>query len=54
VFFFAIVPFFAMREMRRVMGADNFRHLFFGGSRPEQFNQPVAGVSNSPFNPGRV
>jgi hypothetical protein len=54
VMFFAIIPFFAMREMRRVMGADNFRHLFFGGNRPEQFNLPAAGVSGSHFNPGRV
>jgi hypothetical protein len=53
VFFFAIIPFFALREMRRVVGAGNFRHLFFGGNRPEQFNQP-AGVSGSHLNPGRV
>ena len=54
VMFFAIIPFFAMREMRRVMGADNFRHLFFGGNRPEQFNLPAAGVSGSRLSPGRV
>lgn len=53
VMFFAIIPFFALREMRRVMGADNFRHLFFGGNRPEQFHQP-AEVSGSRLNPGRV
>jgi hypothetical protein len=54
VVFFAFIPFFAMREMRRVMGADNFRHLFFGGNRPEQFNQPMVGVSGSRLSPGRV
>ncbi|HEY6343908.1 MAG TPA: hypothetical protein VIY49_20625 [Bryobacteraceae bacterium] len=54
VLFFAMIPFFAMREMRRVMGADNFRHLFFGGNRPEQFNQPAVGVSGSRFSPDRV
>jgi hypothetical protein len=53
VVFFAFIPFFAVREMRRVMGADNFRHLFFGGNRPEQFNEP-AGVSGSRLSPGRV
>ena len=37
VVFFAFIPFFAVREMRRVMGADNIRYLFFGGNRPEQF-----------------
>ena len=53
VVFFAFIPFFAVREMRRVMGEDNFRHLFFGRNPPEQFNQP-AGVSGSRLSPDRV
>lgn len=53
VLFFAIIPFFALREMRRVIGADNFRHLFLG-NRPEQFNQPVVGGERSRLSPGRV
>jgi hypothetical protein len=52
VLFFAMIPFFAVREMRRVMGADNFRHLFLGRNRPEQFNQPAVGGSR--LSPGRV
>jgi hypothetical protein len=52
VVFFAFIPFFAMREMRRVMGADNFHYLFFGGKRPEQFHQPEVGGSR--LSPGRV
>ncbi|MBV8477908.1 MAG: hypothetical protein JO033_27705 [Acidobacteriaceae bacterium] len=34
VMFFAFIPFFALRETRRVIGADKFRHLFFGAGRP--------------------
>jgi hypothetical protein len=30
VTFFAAIPFFALREVRRVMGADTFSRLFFG------------------------
>jgi hypothetical protein len=59
VIFFAFIPLFALREVRRVMGADNFRRLFFGGKRPEQFfggNRPEqpAGLSGSRLSPGRV
>ena len=32
--FFAFIPFFALREIRRVMGAEAFRNLFFGKRRP--------------------
>lgn len=31
VLFFAFIPFFALREMRRIIGADRFRDLFFKG-----------------------
>jgi hypothetical protein len=34
VTFFAAIPFFALREARRMLGADNFRRLFVGG-RPK-------------------
>jgi hypothetical protein len=30
VVFFAFIPFFALRETRRVVGADQFRYLFLG------------------------
>lgn len=30
VIFLAFIPFFALREIRRVLGDDQFRHLFFG------------------------
>ena len=32
VTFFAAIPFFALRELRRVPGPDTFRGLFFGGT----------------------
>jgi len=32
--FLAFIPFFALREVRRVLGNDNFRHLFFDRGQP--------------------
>ena len=32
--FLAFIPFFALREVRRVMGNDHFRYLFFGRGQP--------------------
>jgi hypothetical protein len=34
VMFFAFIPFFALRETRRVLGADKFRDLFFAKRQP--------------------
>jgi hypothetical protein len=42
VAFFAAMPFFALREMRRVLGADAFRSLFFGRGRPRHSDQSMA------------
>ena len=47
VMFFAFIPFFALREMRRVVGADKFRDLFLTKGQPprsdELEKQAVAG-----------
>jgi hypothetical protein len=32
--FLAFIPFFALREVRRVLGNDHFRYLFFGRGQP--------------------
>jgi hypothetical protein len=32
VILFGFIPFFALREIRRVLGEDEFRHLFGNGS----------------------
>lgn len=34
IFFFAFIPFFALRELRRVVGEDEFRRLFVGKREP--------------------
>lgn len=34
IFFFAFIPFFALRELRRVVGEDEFRQLFVGKREP--------------------
>jgi hypothetical protein len=34
VVFFAFIPFFALRELRRVLGEKTLRQLFFQGDRP--------------------
>jgi hypothetical protein len=34
VILFGFIPFFALREIRRVLGEDEFRHLFFGNRKP--------------------
>ena len=47
VLFFAFIPFFALREMRRVVGEDKFRDLFLAKGQPprsdELKKQAVAG-----------
>jgi len=45
VTFLAALPFFALREMRRVMGADKFRHLFFGEGRPHHLGESAGAAS---------
>jgi len=39
---FAAIPFFALRELRRVLGPDTFRGLFFGRGRPLDSNESIA------------
>jgi hypothetical protein len=41
--FFVAIPGFALHEVRRVLGADAFRHLFFGKWRPQYSAESAAG-----------
>jgi hypothetical protein len=43
IFFFAFIPFFALRELRRVLGEAHFRHLF--GQKRTAHDDPRLGDS---------
>ena len=43
--FLAFIPFFALREVRRVLGNDNFRHLFFDRGQPPDSDMPLRRIA---------
>jgi hypothetical protein len=43
--FLAFIPFFALREVRRVLGNDNFHHLFFDRGQPPDSDMPLRRIA---------
>jgi hypothetical protein len=48
VLFFALIPFFALRELRRVIGEEQFQQLFLGSGRHSTSSRSATSRRNAP------